>query len=159
MKKFKTICATLALLLCAQALVSCSDDKDDDKPAVPAAKEIAGTYNGDMTCSVMGNESTFEDMTFTVSATDDATASITISDFGTPPMKVSGFTIEGVKVSGDNGEYALASTEFSGATADGKNFSGTAQGSFAGKILNVQFSLNYGAMPMPMICSFSAPKE
>ncbi len=158
MRTFKTIFASMAILLGAMTAVSCSDDKDDT-PDTPAAKEIAGVYKGDMTCSVMGSESTFEDMTFTVSATDDATASIAVSDFGNPPMKVPGFTIEGVKVSGEDGEYTLAPTEFSGTTDGGKNFSGTAQGSYSGSTLTVKFSLNYGAMPMPMICTFSAPKE
>lgn len=155
----KTQITALALLIGAATLVSCSDDKDNDKPATPAAKEIAGTYKGDMTCSVMGSESTFEDMTFTVTATDEATTSMTISSFGNPPMQVPEITITGIKVSGEDGNYTLAPTDFSGTTESGKQFSGTTRGSFAKGTLDVQFSLQYGAMPMPMICSFSAVKE
>lgn len=155
----KTFIASAALLLSSSALVSCSDDNKDDKPSTPAAKEIAGTYKGDMTCTVMGSESTFEDMTFTVAATDEATASMTISSFGNPPMQVPEVTVSGIKVTGEDGSYTLAPTEFAGTTADGKNYSGTAQGDYANGTLSVKFSLNYGAMPMPMICSFSAPKE
>lgn len=161
--KFKTFFASMALLMSTATLVSCSDDKDskgnDDAPAVPAAKELVGTYEGDMTSTVMGSESTFEDMTFAVTATDDVTASITIPTFGNPPMQVPEITITGIKVSGEDGTYTLAPTEFSGVTESGKNYSGTTKGSFANGTLDVQFSLQYGAMPMPMICSFSAVKE
>lgn len=158
MKKFKTIFSTMILCLSLMAaFTSCSDD-DDDKPATPAAKSIAGTYEGDMTCSVMGQESTFENMTFTITATDDATVKITISEFGNPPMKVPEITIEGVKVSGTDGSYTLATTSFKG-DANGRAYSGEAQGSFANNQLTVKFNLQYGAMPMPMICSFTAPKK
>lgn len=158
MNPYKNLFASMALLLFSATIVSCSDDKDDT-PATPAAKEIAGTYKGDMTCSVMGSESVFEDMTFTVTAVDEATASMTISSFGNPPMQVPEISVNGIKVTGEDGGYALAPTEFSGSTADGKNYSGTAQGGYTDGTLSVKFSLNYGAMPMPMICSFAAPKE
>lgn len=157
MKNFKTIFAALMLCISGMAaLSSCSDDKDE--PAIPAAKNIEGSYNGDMTCSVMGQESTFDNMTFTVRAVDDATVNVTISEFGEPPMKMPSITIASVKVSGNDGTYTLAQTEFSG-DSNGKKYSGTAQGHFADKTLTFQFNLQYGAMPMPMICSFTAPKK
>lgn len=159
MKKIKTIFSTM--LLCVSlmaAFTSCSDDDDNDAPAPPAAKSIEGTYTGDMSCSVMGQESTFENMTFTLTAIDDATVKITISEFGNPPMKVSSISIDGVKVSGADGNYTLAATDFKGETS-GKAYSGTAQGSFANNQLTIKFNLQYGAMPMPMICSFTAPKK
>lgn len=159
MKKIKTIFSTMIICLgCLAAFTSCSDDDDNDTPAVPAAKSIAGTYSGDMVCSVMGQESTFEDMTITVTSTDDATVNVTISEFGNPPMKVSSISIDGVKVSGADGNYTLATTDFKGETS-GKAYSGTAQGSFANNQLTIKFNLQYGAMPMPMICSFTAPKK
>lgn len=159
MKRLKTVFATMVLLLSVSALaISCSDSNEDE-PETPAAKSVEGTYSGDMTCSVMGDESTFEDMTFTLTAVDDATVDIAISSFGNPPMQVPGFTVSGVKVAGTDGKYALAPTEFSGETETGRAFSGTAQGSFDDNTLTVKFSLQYGAMPMPMICSFTAPKN
>ena len=78
----------------AAPLTSCSDN--DDKPAAPAAKSVEGTYSGDMSCTVMGSESTFEDMTFTVTATDDATVNVAIPSFGNPPMQVPQATQESV---------------------------------------------------------------
>lgn len=158
MKRLKTIFATAVLSVGLIAGVSSCSDKNEDEPAVPAAKEIAGTYEGDMICSVMGQESTFEGMTYTVTAEDDTNVTVSVSSFGNPPMQVPGFSIEGVKVSGTDGTYTLAATNFSG-DANGKAFSGVLKGSYAEKELTVEFTLNYGAMPMPMICTFTAPKK
>lgn len=148
----------MALLASGASLLSCSDN-NDDKPATPAAKEITGTYKGDMTSSVMGSESVFEDMTVTVAAPDAATATLTISSFGNPPMQIPGITISGVKVSGEDGVYTLTTTAFSGQADSGTTYSGTAKGSYADGTIDIQFSLQYGAMPMPLICSFAGKKE
>lgn len=141
----------------AMGISSCSDNNDE--PAQPAAKSIEGTYTGDMTVSVAGSESVFEDIDFNVVATDDASVDITVDSFGNPPMQIPEFTITGVVVSGTDGIYALAPTEFRGTTADGRAFSGTTRGAYENGILSVDVSLQYGAMPMPLICSFSAPKN
>lgn len=156
MKATKFLSAMLAVAFSLFTFVSCGSE---DEPETPAARSIAGQYHGDMTCSVMGEESTFEDMTFTVTAVDDETASISISSFGNPPMQVPAFVVGNIKVNGTDGNYTLAATEFRGDLPNGRTYSGTIQGSFAANTLNLQFNLQYGAMPMPMICSFSAPKN
>lgn len=158
MKKIKTIFASLVLGLgLTVSMAACSDS--DDEPETPAAKSIEASYQGDMTCSVMGQESVFENMGVVVKATDDATVTVTLSSFGNPPMQVPEISIPDVKVTGADGTYTLAPTQFSGTTSDGKAYSGTLQGNFAANTLTVNFNLQYGAMPMPMICSFTAPKK
>ncbi len=157
MKNFKTV--LISFMLCVGFAVtfgSCSDD-DKNEPEMPAAKSVAGTYKGDMTCSVMGDESVFGNMTFTLTATDDATVGLVISSFGEPPMQVPELTIPGIKVSGENGNYTLASTEFE-QEANGKKCSGVVMGSFENNQLTIRYNLNFGAMPMPLICTFVASK-
>lgn len=159
MKTIKAIFATMMVCLSmATVMTSCSDD-DKDEPALPAAKSIEGTYTGDMTCSVMGSESVFENLTYTVTAVSDATVRIAIPSFGNPPMQLPQITIEDIAVTGSDGKYQLTAKSFSGTTPDGKAYSGEIKGSSETGILTVQFSLKYGAMPMAMICSFSAPKK
>ncbi len=159
MKKYRPILTTLTLACLAMtAFTSCSDD-DDNTPAAPAAKQIEGTYTSSMTCSVMGSEDTFDDMTFTLTATDDATIDMTVPSFGNPPMQVPGFTITDMKVTGTDGTYTIAPTTFEGTTDTGRTYSGQATGTYTDDILTVNFSLTYGAMPMPMICTFTAPKH
>lgn len=160
MKKLTTIFASmLVCVLSLASFTSCSDDDDDDAPAAPAAREVSGTYTNDMTCTVMGQESVFENLTVSVAAVDDATVNVVLPSFGNPPMQLPSITIEGVKVSGTNGTYTLAETTFKGETSDGKAYSGTFSGSYASGTLKFQFNLQYGSMPMPMICSFTAPKK
>lgn len=157
MKRIKSILATMMLALGIMTITtSCSDEKEE--PAIPAAKNIEGIYTGDMTCTVMNSEFKYENITLSVNATDDATVNVIISEFGVPPMKVQSINISGMKVYGNNGAYTLASTEFSG-DDNGKKYSGTAHGSFADKTLTFGFNLQYGAMPMPMVLSFIAPKK
>lgn len=162
MKKIKAIFASMAMAIAVLAttamFTSCSDD-DKNEPEAPAATAVAGTYTGDMTCSVMGSESVFENLTVTIASTDDTTVSITLSSFGEPPMQVPGITITGVKVSGSENTYSIAESEFSGNTPTGTAYSGTAKGSVVDDNLTLNVKLQYGAMPMPLICTIKAPKK
>lgn len=159
MIRLKSILATMMALLSLISFNSCSDKEEGEPVATPAAKSVAGTYHGDMTCSVMGQESIFDDMTFNVTSTDDATVSIEISSFGNPPMQVPAITVPDVKVAGSDGKYSLANTAFNGEMSNGKTYSGSLDGSYESDQITIRFNLQYGSMPMPMICSFTAPKQ
>lgn len=158
MKQIKTIFASLILAFSMVMTLSACSDNDDKEPSVPAAKSVAGIYEGTMTCSVAGSDSEFENMTFTLTAIDDAHVTLTVSSFGNPPMQVPELQMPDIAVSGENGTYALANTKFEQET-NGKKCSGVVEGSYAQDRLTIQFTLNYGAMPMPMICTFIAPKK
>lgn len=158
MKTIRTTLATLALCASlATTFTSCSNAKDDE-PVTPAANSVAGTYYGNLTSTVMGNESLFENMNVVLTAIDDASVTVKISEFGEAPMNMPSIVVAGVKVNESDSSYSLAATEFNGTSDTGKQYSGTLQGSSAGDVLNVQFTLNYGAMPMPLICSFTGSK-
>ena len=75
MKKFKTMMAMmLALVSMCVAFSSCSSDDDD---TVAAAKEIAGTYTSSLDMTVMGQASTYDNVTMKIEAVDDATVKVT----------------------------------------------------------------------------------
>lgn len=156
MKKFKLFATFFISLLFVSTAASCSDDDDD--PAVPAAKEIAGTYNGDLSCTVMGSTDVFEDKTFVVTATSDSEVSVKIDEFGEAPMALPSITVENLKVSGADGIYAVDATTFSGTTDAGKQYSGTIKLAYTNGVIVIDFQLQYGAMPMPLICSFTSQK-
>lgn len=160
MKKFKTIFATMILSMgLVASFTSCSGNDDNNDPDEPAAQSIAGTYSGNMTCTVMDSEEEYENMSYVITATDDATVSIILPGFGTPPMQLPDVTLTDLKVTGKDGAYTIAATEFSGTSDQGKAYSGDIKGSFANNTLTLEYRLQYGAMPMSMYCSFSAPKE
>lgn len=158
MKKLKSIFAIMMLcIVCVAIMSSCSDNEDE--PSIPAAKCVEGTYTGDMTCTVMGSDQVFDNVTVNVTTVDESTVNLSVSTFGNPPMQIPGIEIKAVKVSGADGKYTFADTEFSSTTDTGKAYSGTLRGSFENNTLAIEFNLHYGAMPMPMICSITAPKK
>jgi len=158
MKQIKFLFATILATVCLSALTSCSDNKEDE-PATPAAKNIEGKYHGDMECSVMGNASTFDNMTFEINATDETTVTVILPAFGETLMTMPSITIAGVEVTETNGIVSLKPTEVSSQTSTGKAYTCTLSGSVENKTLNIQFNLQYGAMPMPIICSSTALKQ
>ena len=164
MKNLKSI--FYAMLLCiglTAALTSCSD-KENDEPGVPTssvAYKVSGTYNGDMECTVMNTDFEFEDMAIEVVSTDASTVEISIPSCGPEIMHMAlpELHIQGVKVSGKDGVYTLASTEFSETTEDGKTYSGNIAGSCKGNELTINYNLNYGSMPMPLVFSYTGVKK
>lgn len=150
--------ATLCMALGLCALVSCSSD-DKDEPATPAARSIAGTYTGDMECTVMNSTDKMENMTYTLTASSDETVDISIPSFGNPPMQLPEITVKNVKVSGEKGAYTIHNTETSGTLDNGKTYKVTIAGSATDSDVKIQFNLQYGNMPMPMICSFEGAKK
>lgn len=154
----KSIFATVLLsIVCVAGMSSCSDNEDE--PSIPAAKSVEGTYKGDMTCTALGTELVFANITITVTTADESFVNVEISTFGNPPMQIPGIEIKAIKVSGTDGKYTLADTEFSGISDTGNAYSGTLRGSFENNTITIGLNLQYGAMPMPMICSITAPKQ
>lgn len=157
MKKITSILTTVMLFFgMAFTTMSCSEN---EPPAVPAAKSVAGTYTGDMTCSVMGTDQVFENLTFKVTSVDDATVTVEIPSFGEAPMQMPAITVSKVPVAGTDGAYTLAVTNFDGTASTGRAYSGHLGGGFANNTLTIQFELHYGSMPMALVCTFVAGKK
>lgn len=159
MKKFKTMMAMmLALVSMCVAFNSCSSDDDND--TVAAAKEIADSYTSTLEMTVMNETSTYDNLTMKIEAVDDATVKITLPACGEGKMALPELEVPAVKVSGSNGAYAF-SQEYTGTvTVNGaeKNYTVTLQGTLKDKTLTVNYSVQYGKMPMPMIGKFVCTK-
>ena len=155
MKKFKTMMAMmLALVSMCVAFSSCSSDDDD---TVAAAKEIAGTYTSSLDMTVMGQASTYDNLTMKIEAVDDAT----LPACGEGMMALPALEVPAVKVSGSNGAYAFAQENYAGTiTVNGaeKKYTVTLQGTLKNKTLTVNYSVQYGKMPQPMIGKFVCTK-
>ena len=96
MKTYKKLSVCFIALLGMVVMASCSSDNDDVK--VGAAKVVAGEYTSNLTCTVMGQDTEFKDVTVSITAKDDATVDVKIGCFGNPPMQVPSFTIENVSI-------------------------------------------------------------
>lgn len=160
MKKFKTMMAMmLALVSMCVAFSSCSSD--DDPVAVAASKEIAGTYTGSLDMTVMGTASTYDNLTMKIEAVDDATVKVTLPACGEGMMALPALEVPAVKASGSNGAYAFSQENYAGTiTVNGaeKKYTVTLHGTLKDKTLTVNYSVQYGKMPMPMIGRFVCTK-
>ena len=159
MKKFKFSFAAMmvAMLTMCVAFTSCSNDDD----TVAAAKEIAGSYTSTLEMTVMGQASTYDNLTMKIEAVDDATAKVTLPACGEGMMSLPALEVPAVKVSGSNGAYAFSQKSYAGTvTVDGaeKKYTVTLEGTLKDNTLTVNYSVQYGNMPMPMIAKFICKK-
>lgn len=162
MKKFKTMMAMmLALVAMCVTFSACSSDDDDDK-VTPAAEYVAGSYVSNLSMTVMGEESTYENAEIKLEKVDDATINVVLPAAGEGMMALPSLTIPALKVTGSNGTYGFSvesykgSIEVNGAT---KEYTVTLTGAFANGQLTLNYQLQYGKMPMPMIGKFVASKK
>ena len=159
MKKFKTMMAMmLALVSMCVAFSSCSSDDDD---TVAAAKEIVGSYTGNLAMTVMGQASSHDNITMKIEAVDNATVKVTLPAFGEGMMALPALEVPAVKVSGSNGAYAFSQENYAGTvTVDGaeKKYTVTLQGTLKDNTLTVKYSVQYGKMPAAMIGEFVCKK-
>ena len=161
MKKFKFSFAAMmvAMLTMCVAFTSCSNDDDD---TVAAAKEIVGSYTGNLAMTVMGQASSHDNITMKIEAVDNATVKVTLPAFGEGMMALPALEVPAVKVSGSNGAYAFSQENYAGTvTVDGaeKKYTVTLQGTLKDNTLTVSYSVQYGKMPMPMIGKSVATKK
>ena len=113
MKKFKTMMAMmLALVSMCVAFSSCSSDDDND--TVAAAKEIAGSYTSTLDMTVMGQASTYDNVTMKIEAVNDATVKVTLPACGEGMMALPALEVPAVKVTGSNGAYTFAQENYAG---------------------------------------------
>ena len=160
MKKFKFSFAAMmvAMLTMCVAFTSCSNDDDD---TVAAAKEIVGSYTGNLAMTVMGQASSHDNITMKIEAVDNATVKVTLPAFGEGMMALPALEVPAVKVSGSNGAYAFSQENYAGTvTVDGaeKKYTVTLQGTLKDNTLTVKYSVQYGKMPAAMIGKFVCKK-
>lgn len=157
MKKIRLLFATMLALLLSVSIASCSDNNDE--PPTPDSESIDGTYRGDLECTVMGSASVFDNKEFKITAIDESTVSIELPAFGDAPMAMPAIRLDGVKVTETDGTVTLATTEVSGVSDSGKNYTVTVTGTVKDNTLELKFNLQFGAMPMPLICQTTATRQ
>ena len=162
MKKFKFSFAAMMVAMLTFCVFFTSCSSDDDPVAVAAAKEIAGSYTSSLDMTVMGQASTYDNLTMKIEAVDDATVKVTLPACGEGMMALPALEVPAVKVSGSNGAYAFSQENYAGTvTVNGaeKKYTVTLQGTLKDNTLTVKYSVQYGKMPAAMIGEFVATKK
>lgn len=153
---FSKLAAAIAALVVSLALVSC--EGESKQPQKGAAEAVAGTYVSTITCKIMGQELSYDDITFTLTPKDESTIEVSFSEFGNAPMSIPSLTIPDVSVSGEAGSYEIETKEFEG-THSGKLYAGAIGGGMADGVLTIDMSIKMGSMPMALVCKFVANKS
>lgn len=161
MKSNRFLFSSLALCAAAASMTlftACDKNNDPDDPSKALSEQVQGSYTGDMTCTVMNSPSTYEGMVYEVSTNGNSAVDITLPGFGEGAMKMPDITVTGVVLKEKGDVTELAPTQVQGTSETGKTYQCTLAGSVAGDELTLSYNIQYGAMPMPLICTVTAHK-
>ena len=160
MKKFMTM--TLAAMAFVFGMSSCSSSNDDE-PEVPVATQVAGSYTGTETLTVMGeaDEST-ETIEFTKAT--DVSVDVTLPKYGEGMMTVPALPVKGISLtkSGNTITGKLDKYEGTVKTADGSEKAYTISDItviFNDKTVVMTFSQKYGNMPFAFDGQFTGTRK
>ena len=153
----------MAMLMAATVMLmgAASCDDDDDDKTVPAAEAMAGTYSGEYILTVMGTADTTQ-VEMVVNKVDDSTIQLVTPAAGSGAMALPSLSIE------------MTATETAGVyMAKAESVAGTIivndaekAYTFSDVVVAVQdkkaainYSLQYGKMPMAMVVTFVGEKK
>ena len=153
---------TLAALAFVVSMSSCSSSNDDE-PEVPVATQVAGSYTGTETLTVMGeaDEST-ETIEFTKAT--DVSVDVTLPKYGEGMMTVPALPVKGISLtkSGNTITGKLDKYEGTVKTADGSEKAYTISDItviFNDKTVVMTFSQKYGNMPFAFDGQFTGTRK
>lgn len=154
---------TLAAMAFVVSMSSCSSSSNDDEPEVPVATQVAGSYTGTETLTVMGeaDEST-ETIEFTKAT--DVSVDVTLPKYGEGMMTVPALPVKGISLtkSGNTITGKLDKYEGTVKTADGSEKAYTISDItviFNDKTVVMTFSQKYGNMPFAFDGQFTGTRK
>lgn len=170
MRKIKTMKAMMMALCVGLVFASCSSSSSNDpidnnnnggdkKETVDFAKTIAGSYTNKLSMTVMQQESLYKNATVTIDRVDSTHVDITLPACGSGQMALPALKVEKVEVTDNSGEYKFAVENYTGSvTVNGeqKNYTVTLMGIYKDGGVTVDYTLQYGKMPMAMIATFDS---
>ena len=153
---------SMAAMAFVFGMSSCSSSNDDE-PEVPVATQVAGSYTGTETLTVMGeaDEST-ETIEFTKAT--DVSVDVTLPKYGEGMMTVPALPVKGISLtkSGNTITGKLDKYEGTVKTADGSEKAYTISDItviFNDKTVVMTFSQNYGNMPFAFDGQFTGTRK
>ena len=153
---------SLAAMAFVVSMSSCSSSNDDE-PEVPVATQVAGSYTGTETLTVMGeaDEST---LTIEFTKATDVSVDVTLPKYGEGMMTVPALPVKGISLtkSGNTITGKLDKYEGTVKTADGSEKAYTISDItviFNDKTVVMTFSQNYGNMPFAFDGQFTGTRK
>ena len=153
---------SMAAMAFVFGMSSCSSSNDDE-PEVPVATQVAGSYTGTETLTVMGeaDEST-ETIEFSIAT--DVSVDVTLPKYGEGMMTVPALPVKGISLtkSGNTITGKLDKYEGTVKTADGSEKAYTISDItviFNDKTVVMTFSQKYGNMPFAFDGQFTGTRK
>ena len=159
MKKFMMM--TMAAVAFVMSMSSCSSSDDD--PEAPVANQVAGSYTGTETLTVMGEaEESSETIEFTKAT--DVSVDVTLPKYGEGMMTVPALPVKGISLtkSGNTVTGKLAKYEGTIKTTDGSEKAYTISDIiviFNDKNVVLTFTQKYGNMPFAFEGQFTGTRK
>ena len=159
MKKFMMM--TMAAVVFVMSMSSCSSSDDD--PEAPVANQVAGSYTGTETLTVMGEaEESSETIEFTKAT--DVSVDVTLPKYGEGMMTVPALPVQGISLtkSGNTVTGKLAKYEGTIKTTDGSEKAYTISDIiviFNDKNVVMTFTQKYGNMPFAFEGQFTGTRK
>ena len=159
MKKFMMM--TMAAVAFVMSMSSCSSSDDD--PEAPVANQVAGSYTGTETLTVMGEaEESSETIEFTKAT--DVSVDVTLPKYGEGMMTIPALPVKGISLtkSGNTVTGKLAKYEGTIKTTDGSEKAYTISDIiviFNDKNVVMTFTQKYGNMPFAFEGQFTGTRK
>ena len=159
-RSFMTMMVAMAALVIGMS--SCGDD-DKDEPEAALAAQVAGSYTGEETMTVM-EEPDQSTKTFEFTKASDVTVDMVIPEYGEGMMTLPALPVKGIMLtkSGNTITGKLAKYEGTVKTADGSEKAYTVSditALFSGNTVVVTFTQKYGNMPFAFEGAFTGTKK
>ena len=154
---------TMMMVAVTIVLGVCSCGSDDDEPQAPVANQVAGSYTGTETLTVMGEaEESSETIEFTKAT--DVSVDVTLPKYGEGMMTVPALPVKGISLTknGNTITDKLAKYEGTVTTANGAEKAYTISDItviFNDKAVVMTFTQKYGNMPFAFEGSFTGTRK
>lgn len=157
-KPFALLFAISVMLL---PLASCGDNDDDNTPDADIAAKVSGDTTGTMECNIMGQILSYRDIKAHITAQSQTNVTVTFEAFGQAPMLIPDVEIPDVMLETSGQFIKFKPTQYSGQSSDGRQYSGTLQGTYdpSSTVLSIDMNIRYGNMPFDMVCTYLARKS
>lgn len=157
MKKYLTM--TMAVMAFVMSMSSCSGSNDE--PPLPI-NVVVGSYTGNEIFVVDNEESSNETKTYVFTKATEVTVDLVVPEVGMGMMTIPSFPVKGIALTEDGaikGKLASYTGTVKGADGSDKTYTITdLTALFSGNTVVVTYSMKYGKMPFPFICTFTGTR-
>ena len=156
--KIKSMMMTMAAVALVFGVSSCGSD-DADVPEAPVATQVAGSYTGTETLTVMGepDEST---ETFEFTKATDVSVDVTLPEYGEGMMTIPALPVKGIMLTKSGNTISGKLDKYEATTEAGKAYTiSDIVVLFSDNTVVMTFKMKYGNMPFDFEGQFTGNRS